>query len=400
MGKGLRIKCNSNDLFLYLIFIPFLYPRGFSEYFSVYKMFFTGWMYAAMLLVMMFFGGYLCKYGVKNKKYLVWMILYHIVLLIETLVLQGGIKEGLQKLFAAPILCLGCSIFLEKNAKRFMKCIANILIVDFALNLVIFNPIFFGEFFSPTYNILFIGHVHVASQMGVLGIFVALLLENIEPSFKRRCNYLIVLAIVTMIMSLTSAAIICLVVLFIGVSVSRKVKNEKIFSLDFRIYVIFAFFFDGLFMAFLSRNNWNLSKFGLTTSFNGRFTIWRKIASLLENHWIFGYGSYGTRIQVYWSAWSKKTEGMTYAHNQIFQVLLDGGIVLLIFFIIMLFSYLSGSKRIISKKIKKIACVFLITTLVIMVTESLTEYYYIFMLWSLFAYLPNLNNIWKNKTGD
>ena len=51
--NGLKIKVY--ELIMYLIMVPFLYPRGFAEYSSVYKNFFTAWLYLSMLTIVILF---------------------------------------------------------------------------------------------------------------------------------------------------------------------------------------------------------------------------------------------------------------------------------------------------------------------------------------------------------
>ena len=51
----IKLTIKKYDILLYLILIPFLYPRGFQEYIGTYKMFFTGWLYLAIILIVVVF---------------------------------------------------------------------------------------------------------------------------------------------------------------------------------------------------------------------------------------------------------------------------------------------------------------------------------------------------------
>ena len=51
----MKIKYNPQNLKWYLILIPFLYPRGFSEYFILCKQIMTCWLYIAIAGIAIYF---------------------------------------------------------------------------------------------------------------------------------------------------------------------------------------------------------------------------------------------------------------------------------------------------------------------------------------------------------
>lgn len=394
-GK-LQTKFFSNDIIIYLALFPFLYPKGFSEYFGIYKKFFTGWMYLSIVIILVAFVYAICRifrYHIQYNNCLAWMSLYHIYMLIMTLIVQGGINEGLQKIFATPVLCLVCVIFMKKNINRFVECLANIMIFNFALTIIIFNPIIASKYFAISTNLMFIGHVQVAAQLGILGIFVSFVLKKLHPNNTIKSKMLFILSILIMITSFTSASFICLFVMVLSFILVRFFRLGKIFELDSRIYIAFIFALNVVFLFLLYKNNWNLSNIGLTTTLNGRFVIWKEIVNMLQNHLLLGYGAFGGHIKVYWHVWTGQLDGMTYAHSQLFQLLLDGGIGLFIIFLIMIFVYVDKVKKSSNVSLVRMANICLISILIVMVTESVAEYYYIFIFWSLLAFLPKIAEI-------
>lgn len=393
-----KIKIFLNDFWIYMGLIPFLYPRGFSEYFGVYKNVFTGWMYLTIIAIGFIFLYQICCNPIKFNSCLCLVIVYHVYLFFVTFFIQGGIDEGLQKIFATPALCLICIIFLQKDMQRFIECLANILIINFSLSIFIFNPVFASRFFSIASNIMFIGHVQVAAQLGVLGLFVAYILN--KKGEQKKSLVLGGLSVAVMIMSFTSASMICLLILIIGMAIIKVFKIGKLFELDSRIYASGIIILNILFFVILYFNNWNLSKFGINTTLNGRFTIWDAIVQLLRDHFLFGYGAFGARIKVYWSAWAGQPEGMTYAHSQVMQLLLDGGICLLVIFMVMLFVYISKVKTSENKVLVRFSNLCLLSILMVMVTESVTEYYYIFILLSLLAFLPKISKMLEGNVEE
>ena len=141
-------------------------------------------------------------------------------------------------------------------------------------------------------------------------------------------------------------------------------------------------------IGFLMLNKW-IMPFGFL-SLNGRNFIWKEGMRLISEHKLFGYGVHGVLIKVFWSKWTGDARnGMNYAHNQIIQVLLDGGVVLLISFLIMLRSYMHPLKYI-KKSEGAFARICLMAVFVVMIVESTFEYYYILIFLSLIAYLPEI----------
>lgn len=137
----------------------------------------------------------------------------------------------------------------------------------------------------------------------------------------------------------------------------------------------------------LALNNWD-RPFNFI-SLNGRNYVWKEGMRLFSERKLFGYGVHGVLIKVFWSRWTGDGEGMNYAHNQMVQVLLDGGIVLFICFLAMLRYYIYPLKYV-EKSDAAFAKVCLIAVFVVMVVESTFEYYYIIFFLSLVAYLPEI----------
>ena len=75
-------------------------------------------------------------------------------------------------------------------------------------------------------------------------------------------------------------------------------------------------------------------------------------------------------------------------HNQILQVLIDGGFILLIPFISFLYFAFEKINRITDNKDRFWLSSFIMILLIIMTFESTMEYFYVFYIVCIFAYLP------------
>lgn len=377
---------------VYFLLIPFFYPRGFSVYFPIYTLFFTIWLYlseAAILLLLIWLIG---SNRSKVNYGTIVMALYYIVFLAITLIVQGGISEGLQKLFSAPSLCLLCALLLEIWPEKVIKCVSNILIFVFLLNLIPFNPLLWSEYFQVGQNLLFLGHVQVAAQMGVLAIFLSYL-EYIAGK-RRKAAVLVVLSLLTMLMSHTAASYVSILFFFLAYWISRC-KNKSMLYKFLRSDVIIIIFLICNVIIFAVVSNFNgateLFIRGLT---NGRTFIWSQALALMKNHWLIGYGAYGVLIKVFFSP-----TGMNYAHNEILQRLLDGGIVLSVLFIIMISSHAKNIRKVRNENLYYWGHFAFALMLVLMLFESVTEYYYFFMLLTILSYLPRIEEHQRKTSG-
>ncbi len=125
---------------LYAVLIPVFGPRGFSECWSWYKAFFTLCLYPALAVMVVWIACDLIRRGCHYKLCGYAVAVYYLLFILITLVVQGGISDGLQKLFAAPVIMLFCMMCLKNNTHQFLRVLGNILLAILGLNITVFSP--------------------------------------------------------------------------------------------------------------------------------------------------------------------------------------------------------------------------------------------------------------------
>ena len=384
-----KLRYNSIDVFLYLILIPFLYPRGFAEYFSIFKTVFDLWLLVAMAFIFLLFLYQTIRKQTVLRPCLFFILLYYLIFIGITFAVQGSVTEGVQKLFVAPILCLFSIMCLEDHKKSFLRCVSNIMIVNFILNLTLFNQLLFPAFFSENLHILFLGHVQVVAPLGILGVYISYLLYRMDRQEKYKAILFGFLSIANMLYARTSAALIVLSIFALGWLLIRVFKLRLVFCLDPRIYVLIYILLNMGLIYFATIYRDMAHMFTVDMTLNGRVFIWESALELIEEQPIIGYGAYGVLMNMFWHAIGV---GMNYAHNEILQRLMDGGVVLLIAFFLLLLSYIKPIRRLKhDKSFMSMANLCLIAMLFVMIFESLTEYYYIFIFLSLLVFAPEFS---------
>ena len=267
----------------------------------------------------------------------------------------------------------------------------NILSIFFVLNITLFNPLIWPQYFSPmTNHIMFLGHVQVGAQLGMLGVLLAYIEYKIFDSNKKRFFSQIFFSLVTMFTSYTSAAYIAMIFLIVF-WLLNKTRFYRIFTLKGQIYVWAYLVINCILFYIVYKGRLGIEFAGF--SLNGRGFIWSKALESFFKSPIYGYGAHGVLIKVFWSSWIGDGQGMNYMHNQMLQVLNDGGIILLIPFIVFLFSATKRINKISDKNIRFWIASFTLIILIIMLFESTMEYFYIFYILCMLAYLPNILSI-------
>lgn len=373
---------------IYFVMIPFLYPRGFVETSDFYKGFFTLWLYLAMAVVVAWVVYDLLRNGPKNRWLECAVLVYYLLFVGITVLVQGGINAGLQKMFSAPALYLFCFLCLRKNSQRFLTVTGRILAVIFALNISVFSPPI-AEKLMELYHVHFLGHVQVGAQYGVVGLLVAYLLLKLYPQRRDLGIVLLGTSVITVLWTGTLVGYIVIAVLAFGALLlwtkpaRRQGWIQKGLRMDARWLVAGQLILSvGLLIFSLTKLDVLLRNEFL--SFNGRTFVWRDgIARFLERP-VLGYGAYGVILETFWS------EGMNYAHSELLQRLMDGGVVLCLVFYGMLWVLLGRVGRTADRDAVAVTNVLLFAVLMVMLFESVTEYHYITVFFALAACLPEV----------
>lgn len=383
-----------DKLVLYANCLGFLYPIGFSNYFNAYKKIQAFYLSILLFVVLGIFVYKIFQGSVKINFPLIWLFIYSFLLLVITLYKQGQINEGLQKIFVIPATCLFFTIYLQNKSKLVINILSNVMILLFTLNILVFNQWFFPQFFSINNHIMFFGHVQIASEIGLLGIFVGYI--GLLGSKKKWKEYLLILlSIVNMLYSQTSAsefAVIGLVLFYL----LGKVKTFRAFINKSYYFITILLIVLGFWIITLPINGSNISKL-INSLSNGRMWIWQQGMIFVNENPITGFGVQGVLLRPYWVQWSSNTLGFNYAHSTPLQLLLDGGLVLVFVFIAMLFSYLSSLRRIKFNHLKYNAIVLFTLFLSVGIVESLTEYNFFFI---YLSFLPYLSEIYLSERGN
>lgn len=386
MGK---VKISFLNVIYYFIIISFLFPRGYAEFDSTYKTIYTYAIWSSILIIWVQF--FLCYFKMVIKKDTIPIISYFIIIIIITFLIRGFSINGYQKLIAYPSICLFVICNLRNNPKMLLNVINNVVLILF-----ISNQLVLRDFFSQQYHITFLGHVQMMSQIGTLAIFCALSFWMMYKEKKIRTVFIVILVLYTMMTTDASSSMITAIILCIFIFL-YKIKKYSFLIYNHKIYIIGGIILNIIIVSLSVVNNLKYNNAIYFLDFSGRSFVWIDALSKFGNKVIFGYGIDGVLLNVFWNRWTNP-EGFNYAHNQILQNLLDGGLIGLILFTLMIFSFCKNIKNISNPKYKALINIVIIIFSIIMIFESTSLYCYMYMCFSIIYVLPDIiENIKKEK---
>ena len=373
-------------IFYYFILIAFLFPRGYSEYNITYKRLLSTlvWISVILIWINILISIYKKKKITINKKDAISIVTYFFIAILITIIVRNGIFTGLQLLFAYPTICAFIIFEVKGNQKMFLNCMNNIMLILFIL-----NPIMTKAFFELGSHLTFLGHVQLISQLGLLATFSSILYYILFKEKKIK-TYCIIFFIEINLLTTDATAAILTAVLLIICFIIYKINFKNILLLNSKIYIFIGIIFNIFVITISVLNNVLNNNLISVLDFSGRSFVWISAIEKIRNSLLFGYGIDGIKLRVFWNQWTA-TDGFNYAHNQILQNLLDGGMVLFIAFWNMIITFCKNIKNISNEKVKALSNSILIIFLIIMIFESATLYSYLFIFLSI-VYILKYNN--------
>lgn len=386
MKKSFSISVKS--IYIYIITIGFLFPRGYNSVSEIYHTICSGVMWLSVILTWLQWLKYskLKSRITKRKitKYTFQISVYFILAIVITLICRKNVSSGLQQLLAAPSVCVFMLLNLKRNPKKILNIVVNILCIEFSINLLLtlVQPEFYG-----LYHTIFLGHIQVVSQYGVLSILVVTLCWLLYHERKKTLIFLGGVTIYTMVTTDAESAVFTAIGFLIAF-VIYKWKMSWILKFHSEFYVLAMVLLSAVIVYFSTSNTSLLSYIDI----NGRSFVWQSAIEKIKAHPILGYGIDGVLLATFW------TDGFNYAHNQLVQNLLDGGLVLTISFWNMINGFVRTVNKIKIEKYKVLCNATLIALLFIMLFESTTLYIYMYMILAILLSVRSITENDRRKT--
>lgn len=382
------MKISLITIYYLFVEVAFLFPRGYAEYNTVYHQLMSLLVWGAVILILLVEVPPIIKYSKKISIENSLIVTYFFLAIVITVVLQKGLSSGLQQMFAVPVFCVFLIQNMKKNSRKLLNSLAMIFIINLSLNAFLTQIAFDSET-----HIIFLGHVQMISQYGLAALVVAALYYIMYRDKKIKMGYLIFLTIFTMLTTDADSAVFVAIIILSGF-VIYKFKLYRILLFKTEIYVLGMLALN-IVIIYLTAINKSIIP-GL--DFSGRQFVWQNALLNIKKQPVFGYGIDGVLLHTFWTEWSGG--GFNYAHNQIMQNLLDGGLVLTISFWGMIFTFIKQIKKVTERKYRVLFNSSVIALLFVMIFDSTTLYSYMYIILAIIYVVPSLciENQYNKKT--
>lgn len=364
---------SKRSILIYLVVIGFLFPRGFINVSPLYHKVCSAFMWLSVFLTWIQWIKHSAKgKGVLDGKFESCILSiggYFVLSIIVTILCRRNISSGLQQLFAAPSVCVFMLLNLKLNPQKLLNAIANVMCVEFTVNAIMAVS---QPYINGIYHVIFLGHIQVVSQYGILAILVGVLFELLYHYNHKRNVFLLIVTFYTMLTTDADSATFALVGLLIAFII-YKWKLSQFLMMKSELYIFLMLALSAL-IVYCSAINQNLIP---GFDINGRSFVWQSAIEKIKERPIEGYGIDGVLLSTFW------TSGFNYAHNQLVQNLLDGGILLTISFWNMIIGFAKEINKIGMGKYRVLCNASLIALLFVMLFDSTTLYIYMYMILSI-----------------
>lgn len=326
------------------------------------------------------------------------VVSYYSCFIISTVITQGNIVKSLHAVVPQSCFFIFTDYMLKKETEEYVTCLSHILLIYIFLNafLLLIFPDGIGRLI-PGYN-----YNQVDSRLSILGLdntyiryfiiaIVVFYFVYARKEIIRNILYLMMLA--TMVYVLSGNGIICLTVFLAYIYLVDKGKLKRLINARTALICGAVLYILIVFLRTTSFASSFINQYlGKDMTFTGRTLLWDRAMVLISQQPLFGYGVYDYDLLI------SSANGQAYsAHNTVLQMMLMGGITVLITFMLLVF--VSGRKVERSKNTfgKNMIIMAMLTMWIAGLIENMVLDYTIILLFVLGGHYKNIANIFSKQ---
>ena len=365
------MKISTRELKFVFILLPFFKLTGFTEIGFISKIFDV---LLAISVANIFLNIIKIKY--RPSRFSQINMLLQLYLFVNTCI-QGGFSTSLIRNTVALIfVVIHVEMCLWKNEEIVWNGILKLFSFYSILNVVCGKGIIFHEYlFGPRTNITTLSYPMI--------MITFLLVYCRKINIKRIISAVLVSCIIlpNMIFMLRESVSTAIVGIMVTVGFIVMAKYSAINRIKSYVWVIGLSLYNFMIVTVQSFDYMSLLFGMLGESMTGRLAIWTNtIAAFMEKP-IFGYG-----FRMKMIARGAYATATTYVHNNFLQFCIDGGLIALLLFILLLVFSVSPIDNLRSRSNKAIVAI-LIGFEIAMISEVLTSYSYFYVFLAIANYL-------------
>lgn len=374
-----KIKIDMEIILYILLFIPFIKMSIFSQYSNIREI-----IQCISLIIMLIF---LLRKNLKIDKFDILTLIFSVYIIVISFIrgnLSFGIAISVIEIF---IICK----FVKERLKKSNKILTSLYILYSVIAIINFIPII-GKNVTENFS-YFLGGKNALSMVLIPTLYFISIYSMVKYrkiTIKNLVLSMIIIA--TMFISGSGTGIVLSVIALISMLLIDKINiNKKVF---FIIYII-------ILLVILNLPVFNNIEIIRTVvedylqkdlTLTGRTEIWSKVINYILDSFLVGYGKGNSIV----SSFSNVSE----CHNMFLEMMLCGGVILLINYMFILketFSKCDYSKNKLKNGLNNISLIYVFLFFIIGLTESVP---FKIEIWIMFAITYSIDNILKNKEKD
>lgn len=330
--KKFNMKIKKSDLSTFFITIAFLYPP-LASYIPILNTIVRYTEFIAMIVVLFY-----VVFGYKKlSKLSIFWFLYWMTYISSTVLCHGDVAKSINAVAPKMLFGLYLDYMFNKNPRSMLKSLCNVYSLYIIVNAVIliifpqglgsYIPNYDAAAVDSRLSLLALDNSYIKWFIPAVAVFIIVLNNN-----KRYRNFLISVMVFTMIYVWSGTGSICMALILLYIIFLDGRSISKIFNfVTCELLAIIAFigvvvcrvqdYFSSFIVGFLGKD----------ITFTGRTYLWDVAMFLIAKQPIQGYGVYDYALLL------SPINGQPYsAHNTILQMLLMGGSITLMAYIIFL----------------------------------------------------------------
>lgn len=376
-----RGKLSFVDLVEWFILFAFLLPRGYIEYSQTYKLFSQLCTWAAVGLALAVVIMYADRVFRRVSSSALAVALYFVLAAVITLFSREVDGGGLQQLFAYPVLCLYVVFAMRTRPAHFLLTVDLLCLLLFGANLLVGR-----SFFAGILHMSLLGHVQMYAQLGIVSLYAAACYWMLYRRHRLLLLFQTVLTLYTLLTADADSAVLTAALLFLfGLFYLLRLYDFLLLPSAFYLFCGLLLSATVIYVTAVAPSIG--ARLGLS-DLNGRRFIWEEALRLFRARPLFGYGIDGVKIRVFWSVYTDPN-GFNYAHAQLMQNLLDGGIVLTVAFWGMLCAFCRRMDRVQAKCYRAATNAMLTALMIVSAFDAFTIYCYGFLFFAMVMGMPH-----------
>ncbi|MFQ7823136.1 O-antigen ligase family protein [Clostridium sp.] len=354
----------NKSIFYYFILIPFLKP-GYFESINILDNLFNAWRFLSSAIVISMYIK-----GNKVSKFVLTLLFFQLTLLISTLINKGDIVRWAMYSGINLSIAMIIELAFKNNIKIFLKVLYRLLSVIIVINYILLIIYPNGIYLVAGERGNFIDMDNLLAPTIIPGVLFAMMYSYIVYKKLKKIPLLIItISALTIIYVWPATAVVAL---FFALTLSAITIFSKkgAFLLNIRTYIVsyVVFFITIIFYNLQDKISFIIEDIlGKSITFSGRTIIWENYFYVIKQSlqsMFLGFGVKSSNV-LYNPTFGRNT----HMHNQFFNIQLEGGLLAVLFFIVLIIMASNRLYKNRNDKIVKILSAFLFSFLLLMSME-------------------------------